>query len=88
MPSESCFQTVLWNNKTLKIYDYNRGFIVWDDSRLAHPKMLTIEDLEAMARSDKDFGRKFDAEVDSTILDELDRRLREPVNPVIGMNRI
>jgi len=61
MPSESYFQTILWNNKTLKICDDNRRFILWDDSRLAHPKTLTTEDLDAMTRSDKHFGRKFDA---------------------------
>lgn len=78
MPSESYFQTVLWNSKNLNICDDNRRYILWEESRLAHPKTLTVEDLDAMTRSGKDFGRKFDAAVDSTVLDELDRRLHCP----------
>jgi len=78
IPSESYFQTVLWNNKDLKICDDNRRFIVWQDTRIAHPKTLTIDDLNAMTRSGKDFGRKFDMAVDSAVLNELDRRLYRP----------
>lgn len=73
IPSESYFQTVLCNSKELKVCDDNRRFIVWEDSRLAHPKTLTIEDFDSMTRSGKDFGRKFDTTVDSTVLDALDR---------------
>lgn len=79
IPSESYFQTVLWNNKDLRICDDNRRFIVWQGTKIAHPKTLTVEDLDAMTRSGKDFGRKFDAAVDSTVLDELERRLHGPI---------
>jgi hypothetical protein len=75
IPSESYFQTVLWNNKNLYICNDNRRFIVWQGTSIAHPKTLTVEDLDAMTRSGKDFGRKFDATSDSTVLDELDLRV-------------
>lgn len=79
IPSESYFQTVLCNSKELKVCDDNRRFIVWEDSRLAHPKTLTIEDIDAMEHSGKDFGRKFDAMVDSMALDALDRIVLGPL---------
>ncbi|CAH1087234.1 beta-1,6-N-acetylglucosaminyltransferase [Candidatus Nitrotoga sp. 1052] len=68
IPSESYFQTVLWNCKELKVCDDNRRFIVWKTSRVEHPKTLTFLDLDAITRSGKDFGRKFDAAVDSAVL--------------------
>lgn len=78
IPDESYFQTILCNSKELTISYDHRRFIAWDVSRLAHPKTLTVKDLDAMTQSGKDFGRKFDPAVDSTVLDELDRRLHSP----------
>ena len=72
IPSESYYQTVLCNAKELKICDDNRRFIVWEAAR-SHPKTLTIHDLDVMVQSGKDWGRKFDTTVDSTVLDALDR---------------
>lgn len=40
-----------------------------------HPKTLTMEDLPSLQSSSKLFARKFDAEMDGAILDELDRRV-------------
>ncbi len=39
--------------------------------------MLTVEDGDALSRSSAFFARKFDAFVDSAILDELDARLAQ-----------
>jgi hypothetical protein len=78
IPDESYFQTVFCNAKELTVCNDNRRYIVWDEARLAHPRTLTVKDLDALTRSGKDFGRKFDLAVDSTVLDELDRRLRSP----------
>jgi hypothetical protein len=73
MPSESYFQTVLWNSSELTVCDDNRRFIIWDAVKLAHPKTLTVADLGAIRIAGKDFGRKFDASVDSAVLDALDQ---------------
>jgi hypothetical protein len=75
IPSESYIQTVLWNAKRLRTFNDNRRYILWDQSRLAHPLTLTMQHFDAMTSSGKDFGRKFDMTVDSNVLDELDRRV-------------
>lgn len=72
VPSESYFQTVLWNAKDLKICDDHRRFILWDETKLSHPKTLMIKHFDAMISSGKDFGRKFDMDVDAEVLDRLD----------------
>jgi hypothetical protein len=74
MSCESYHQTVLCNAKKLKICNDNRRFILWARAS-PHPKTLTLLDLNAMAQSGKDFGRKFDIKVDSAVLDALDRRI-------------
>lgn len=81
IPDESYFQTVLCNAKNLKICGDHRRFILWDETRLAHPITLTSEHLELMLSSGKDFGRKFDCNVDAGVLDALDRVVLAPQNP-------
>jgi hypothetical protein len=71
---ESYYQSVLCNAKELKICYDNRRFIVWPVNS-PHPKTLTLHDLDAMAQSGKDFGRKFDTKADSAVLDALDLRI-------------
>ena len=73
VPSESYFQTVLWNARQLKLSEDYRRFIVWEQSSLAHPVTLTMRHLEAMVGSGKDFGRKFDMNEAPDVLDALDR---------------
>lgn len=78
IPDESYFQTVLWNAKDLQVCDDHRRFILWDDAKLAHPVMLTMQHFNSMIRSGKDFGRKFDMAVDGEVLDALDRVVLGP----------
>ena len=72
IPSESYFQTVLWNAKTLRVCNENRRYIRWDHGNTAHPTTLTMQHFNAMIGSGKDFGRKFDMDVDAEVLDHLD----------------
>jgi hypothetical protein len=51
----------------------NVTYAEWTPTSGPHPKTLTMEDLPSLQSSSKLFARKFDAEVDSAILDELDR---------------
>lgn len=40
-----------------------------------HPYVLTVNELELFSKTDFWFARKFDAEIDETVLDRIDRRL-------------
>lgn len=73
IPSESYVPTVLMNSHGLRIGGDNRRFVSWNVPGSAHPKTLTIDDLPDLKRSGKDFARKFDTRVDSSVLDELDK---------------
>jgi hypothetical protein len=72
---ELIFSTVIYNNPAYRdrIED-NVFYIDWSRGG-ASPKLLTGEDLPALLDSDKLFARKFDAEVDSGVLDALERGL-------------
>lgn len=72
IPDESFFQTILLNNPQLKIFNNNKRYIVWDESK---PAVLRLRDFENLIASDRQFARKFDVSMDSEILDLLDRYL-------------
>ena len=79
-PDESYFQTVFCNAPSLKISQENWRYIDWSTQGL-HPKILSIEDLHEIRASSAHFGRKFDPDVDSHILDELDHILGTTGSP-------
>jgi hypothetical protein len=54
----------------------NLRFILWQRGS-PHPNTLTMADLPAMRASGKLFARKFDEDIDPTVLDELDASLDE-----------
>ncbi|WBA43081.1 beta-1,6-N-acetylglucosaminyltransferase [Hymenobacter canadensis] len=66
--------TVLYNsplretllNNSLRYIDWSQGG--------AHPKLLTTADLPALLASGRFWGRKFDLDTDTAVLDELDAR--------------
>jgi hypothetical protein len=49
-------------------------YICWQSE--SSPKFLTIDDYDAIASSGKQFARKFDLDVDSTVLERIDTLLR------------
>lgn len=53
---------------------------LWDPERPAHPIPLTMVHLASLSSSGKDFGRKFDAKLDNTILGQLDEILGVQAN--------
>ncbi|MDZ8029917.1 beta-1,6-N-acetylglucosaminyltransferase [Nostoc sp. DedSLP04] len=69
---ESYFQTVLANASHLKLQNDRRRYIDWSDGG-CHPKTLLMEDLPNLLASSAHFARKFDIDIDSNILDELDK---------------
>lgn len=72
-PDELFFQTALANS-ALPIVNKNLRYIHWtlgDHS----PKTLTVKDYDAITQSDAFFARKFDANQDSAILNQIDELL-------------
>jgi hypothetical protein len=76
MPDELFFQTVLLSSPLAETVDDELlHYLDWSSGG-AHPATLTAADLPKLRASGKLFARKFDAAMDSAILDLLDR---EPV---------
>jgi hypothetical protein len=69
--SESYFQCVLANAPHLKLNNETWRYIDWSAGG-PHPKTLGILDLPKLLASHAHFARKFDADTDASILDELD----------------
>ena len=74
-PGELLYHTILLNsdykstifNQSLMYIDFSEG--------VSHPKYLTELDLETLKRSGKFFARKFNQEIDSNVLNIIDRML-------------
>jgi hypothetical protein len=74
IPDELFFQTILASSPHAEsITNDNLRYIDW--SVEPGPKLLTVDDLPAILDSGKLFARKFDTQVDATILDALDASL-------------
>jgi len=56
-----------------KVINDNLRYIDWSEGN-AHPKLLAADNLTEIFDSNMLFARKFDVEVDSTILDQIDAR--------------
>jgi hypothetical protein len=78
VPTESFFATVLLNDRALSIDGDNRRFAPFSRAGAPHPDTLTTDDHDRVLASGADFARKFDAAVDSHILDLLDEHRRSP----------
>lgn len=72
MPDESFFQTILFNAGSFRLRNDDGRYVRWDPPDAASPVTLRTEDLAALLRSGKYFGRKFDERVDAAVLDRLD----------------
>lgn len=76
VPSESFFASVLLGDSELTVEHDHRRFARFSRSGAPHPDTLTSADLDGALASGADFARKFDAELDSEVLDRLDERRR------------
>jgi hypothetical protein len=77
LPSESFFQTVLANDERMRISGDTRRYTRWDEPNATGPAVLERRDLDAALSSGADFARKFDEDLDSSVLDEIDRRVHD-----------
>ncbi|RUS98418.1 glycosyl transferase [Trichormus variabilis SAG 1403-4b] len=68
---ESYFQTILANAPHLNLKNDDYRYVDWS-TKAAHPKTIVIEDLPHLLASSCHFARKFDIDIDSNILDQLD----------------
>jgi hypothetical protein len=77
--AESYFQTAICNSADLRISTDNFRYIDWRDAtpETSYLKLLTMEDLPGLRQSTAHFARKFDPDVDSTVLDALDVETEE-----------
>ncbi len=72
---ESFVQTILVNNKELKLCNDNKYYYDFSETENGRPKILTTNDYDAIVESEAHFARKFDIYKDSRILDLLDKKI-------------
>lgn len=75
-PEESFLQTVLINSEKFRFVPQGTHYIDWSESRNNHPKELGVEDLPAMLSDNAFWARKFNPDIDSEVLDVLDKHVR------------
>lgn len=73
IPDEIFFQTLIMNSPFRKrLADGDLRYVDWREGGNS-PRVLTCEDLPSLATTDALFARKFDPDVDSEVLDRVDR---------------
>jgi hypothetical protein len=75
IPDESFLNSILLNDARFDISGDDLRYVQFPAGGAPHPEILTMEDLEPMLASGKQFARKLDAAVDHRILDALDERV-------------
>lgn len=80
---EAYFHTVLRNANGLRFAPGNARYLRFSEAEL-HPEVLTAADLGSMVSSGAHFGRKFDDEVDSSVLEYLDTHSSEPAPAAVA----
>jgi hypothetical protein len=69
---EFVFSTILYNSNFRDRIVDNLIYVDWTGQTQGHPRILLTQDLPALKSSDKLFGRKFDMEVDASIITLLE----------------
>lgn len=74
---ESFIQTILVNSNRFNLYNQCKHYFDFSNCIHGHPAILTVKDYDAMTQKKYYFARKFDLNVDSKILDMLDKKNSE-----------
>ena len=74
-PEESIVQTVLMNSGRFDLVNDDKRYIDYSQARKGSPRVLTTADIPMLAAGGYHFARKFDYEVNSEVLDRIDREL-------------
>jgi len=75
IPDESFFHTIIFNHPGFRIFNDHKRFISWHNHIFPNPQVLGVQDFENLIASDQHFARKFDLNVDATVLDMLDEHI-------------
>lgn len=74
IPDEMFFQTIIMNSPLrFDVVNDNKRYIRWEGGARGSPAILRKGDFEEIMHSDKLFARKFDIDIDSSILDLIDK---------------
>jgi hypothetical protein len=73
---EFIFASVLYNSSFKDRIRDSLVYVDWTGKTDGHPRILEVADFEKMKASGKLFGRKFDADTDSRILEMLEESIR------------
>ncbi len=77
-PEESFIQTILINSRLFNLSDDSKRYFDFSQtSGDGRPKILTINDYDAIAKSQAHFARKFNIYKDRKILDALDKKVMQ-----------
>jgi hypothetical protein len=75
VPDEIFFQTIVMNSRfRRRVAQDDLRYVAWERDG-AHPKILTVQDFDALVNSPNLFARKFDPQVDEAVLDRIDATL-------------
>lgn len=76
IPDESYFHTVIAASPfAANVVKDDLKLAIWDRPEPPYPAVLGLRDARLLMSSRKPFARKFDASVDATVLDFIDRRI-------------
>ncbi len=70
---EFIFSTVLYNSHFKEKISENLVYVDWSNNEIGHPKLLVEDDFNKLKSSDKLFARKFDINVDDSIVKKLEK---------------
>ena len=75
-PDEMFFQTIILNSPIKEgVIRDNLRYVSWPKAHSGHPKTLTKNDFDLIAKSTKLFARKFDITEDEDILNMIDQKI-------------
>lgn len=80
---EFIFSTILYNSPFKDKIDRIVTYVDWKGRTDGHPKLLGVEDFDNLCQSEMLFARKFDMEVDETILTMLEAFLQKGMTSAI-----
>ena len=73
---EFLFSTIVYNSPFKQKTKENLTYVDWEIQNKGHPKTLMIDDFEKIMASDKLFARKFDINIDQSIINKIKNKIQ------------
>jgi hypothetical protein len=73
---EFLFSTIVYNSPFKQKTKENLTYVDWEIQNKGHPKTLMIDDFEKIMASDKLFERKFDINIDQSIINKIKNKIQ------------